>query len=185
MDVLKLKILVCDDDPVDRKLMQAYLSKIEDIESEVLEAGSVEEIRDFLSVEDIDLILMDVQMPQKSGMDWLEEIVDRDVAPVIIISGYGSEETVVEAINKGAYDYISKAWLSPESLKRGIYRVLEKSMKQQQIKKLFGFLNICPNCRRIQDENGVWKPLEEYIDEHSQVVTLSRLCPICAKNIAK
>ncbi|MFC2101935.1 sigma-54-dependent transcriptional regulator [Bacteroidota bacterium] len=55
-----------------------------------------------------DVILCDIKMPRMDGMEALEQLLVLSDAPVIMISGHGTIETAVEAIKKGAYDYIAK-----------------------------------------------------------------------------
>ena len=55
-----------------------------------------------------DVILCDIKMPQMDGIEVLEAIQKLSETPVVMISGHGTIETAVEAIKKGAFDYISK-----------------------------------------------------------------------------
>lgn len=55
-----------------------------------------------------DVILCDIKMPRMDGMEALEQLLVLSDAPVIMISGHGTIETAVQAIKKGAYDYIAK-----------------------------------------------------------------------------
>jgi len=72
----------------------------------VTEAGRKGEMQDALDKGGIDLILLDIQMPEKSGLEWLAEIVEKQIAPVIMLTGFGSEEIAVQSIHEGAMDYI-------------------------------------------------------------------------------
>jgi len=111
-----LRILICDDDPADRKLVRAYLQRGEDSEFIVQEAGRKEEIQNALDKGGIDIVLMDILMPEKSGMEWLTEIVENRIAPVIVLTGAGSEEMAVQSLHEGAVDYIPKSRLTKEKL---------------------------------------------------------------------
>jgi diguanylate cyclase (GGDEF)-like protein len=115
-----LKVLVCDDDPQDIKLICHYLNQIHGRERVIFEAKQTSEIQDALEKGRIDLVLMDLQLPGKSGMQWLSEIVENRLAPVIILTGHGSEEIVVESLHKGAVGYLSKANLTVERLTQAI-----------------------------------------------------------------
>ncbi|HEV3222569.1 MAG TPA: sigma-54 dependent transcriptional regulator [Puia sp.] len=99
-------ILIVDDEKAIRKTLSEILSyegyKID-------EAGDGEEgIRKFRDKE-YDVILCDIKMPKMDGIEFLEKAkeLNPDI-PVIMISGHGTIETAVEAVKKGAYDYISK-----------------------------------------------------------------------------
>lgn len=127
-----LKILICDDDPADRKLVRTYLQQVTGRELVLLEAGQTEEIQSALDKGRIDLVLMDNQMPGKSGMDWLSEIAKRQLAPVVMLTGSGTEEVAVEALQEGAVGYLSKNNLSQEKLVNTIDAALDKWTQLQQ-----------------------------------------------------
>jgi diguanylate cyclase (GGDEF)-like protein len=111
-----LKILICDDDPQDRKLIQTFIRQTYDREIVALEAGRRTEIQNAIDKGRIDLILMDIQMPEKSGMEWLTEIVEKQIAPVVMLTGHGNEEVAVQSIQQGAVGYTSKSNISKEKL---------------------------------------------------------------------
>ena len=127
-----IKILVCDDDPADRKLVRTYLQRITDREIVLLEAGHTEEIQNALDKGRIDLVLMDNQMPGKSGMEWLTEIAKKQLAPVVMLTGSGTEEIVAQAFQEGAIGYLPKGSLSQEKLKNTIDVALDKWTRLQQ-----------------------------------------------------
>jgi two-component system cell cycle response regulator len=127
-----IKILICDDDPADRKLVRTYLQRITDREIVLLEAGHTEEIQNALDKGRIDLVLMDNQMPGKSGMEWLAEIVKKQLAPVVMLTGSGTEEIAAQAFQEGAVGYLPKGTLSREKLKNIIDAALDKWMRLQQ-----------------------------------------------------
>jgi two-component system, NtrC family, nitrogen regulation response regulator NtrX len=99
-------ILIIDDEKAIRKTLSEILSyegyKID-------EAGDGEEgIRRFRDKE-YDVILCDIKMPKMDGIEFLEKAKETNPdIPIIMISGHGTIETAVEAVKKGAYDYISK-----------------------------------------------------------------------------
>lgn len=129
-----LKILVCDDDPADRKLVRAYLRQITDREIVVLEAEQRREIQDALDKGRVSLVLMDIQMPEKSGMEWLAEIVEKQTAPVVMLTGAGGEEIAVQSLQEGAVGYLAKSSLSKENLVKTIDSALAKWRQIQQAK---------------------------------------------------
>jgi len=128
------KILVCDDDPADRKLVCTYLKNLDNREVVILQAGKSEEIQNALEKGRVDLVLMDVHMPEKSGMDWLREIVKNQAAPVIMLTGAANEEIAVQSIQEGACGYIPKSSLNQNKLASTIDLALDKWKKLQQNK---------------------------------------------------
>ena len=160
-----LKILVCDDDPADRKLVRTYLQQITDREIVLLEAGQTDEIQKALDKGRVDLVLMDLQMPEKSGMEWLSEIVKKQTAPVVMLTGSGSEETAVKALQEGAVGYLPKSSLSTKKLIETIDAALERWKQALQAKanheelerlanidSLTGLLNRGAILRRLDEQ---------------------------------
>ena len=98
----------------------------------LLEAGQTEEIQNALYKGRIDLVLMDNQMPGKSGMEWLAEIAERQLAPVVMLTGSGTEEIAVQALQEGAVGYLSKNNLSQEKLVNTIDDALDKWTRLRQ-----------------------------------------------------
>jgi len=127
-----IKILICDDDPADRKLVRTYLQRMTGREIVLLEAGHTEEIQNALDKGRIDLVLMDNQMPGKSGMEWLAEITKKQLAPVVMLTGSGTEEIVAQAFQEGAVGYLPKGSLSQEKLQNIIDVALDKWTRLQQ-----------------------------------------------------
>ncbi|MBK8611118.1 MAG: sigma-54-dependent Fis family transcriptional regulator [Chitinophagaceae bacterium] len=99
-------ILIIDDEKSIRKTLSEILSyegyKID-------EAGDGEEGLKKFTDKTYDVVLCDIKMPKLDGIEFLDKakLVNPDV-PVIMISGHGNVETAVEAVKKGAFDYISK-----------------------------------------------------------------------------
>jgi two-component system cell cycle response regulator len=129
-----IKILLCDDDPADCELMRTYLRQITDKEIVLLEAGYTKEIQDALDKRRIDLVLMDSEMPGKSGMEWLAEVSKRQLAPLVMLTGSGTEEIATQAFQEGAIDYLPKGSLSPEKLGDIINVALDKWTRLQQVR---------------------------------------------------
>jgi len=118
-----LTILLCDDDRTFRTLVRTYLEA--ETECVLIEAGRGEEIQAALDRGGIDLILMDVLMPDKSGTEWLMEIVAMRLAPVVLLTGYGNEELAVQSLHAGAIDYIPKEHRTKDRLLGTITTALE------------------------------------------------------------
>jgi DNA-binding NtrC family response regulator len=99
-------ILVVDDEASIRRTLREIL-EYEDFEVE--EAVDGQEALDMIDAHQYDLVLLDVKMPERDGMEVLEEVAAHAAdVPVVMISGHGTIETAVEATKLGAYDFIEK-----------------------------------------------------------------------------
>ena len=101
-----LKILVVDDEPTICSLMNVYLSQQG---YKVSMANSGEDALSLFEEAAPQIVLLDISMPGMRGIDVLQRIKEIDVnCGVIMLSAYGDDETIREAIDMGAYCYIQK-----------------------------------------------------------------------------
>jgi DNA-binding NtrC family response regulator len=104
-----------------------------------------------------DIILCDIKMPQMDGIEVLEKLLAFTDAPIVMISGHGTIETAVEAIKKGAYDYISK----PLDLNRLLITIrngLDKSslvtetkILKRQVSKTYEMIGASPAINDVKN----------------------------------
>lgn len=108
-------VLVVDDDPDVRAALRDVLG---DQGFVVLEAGSGQQARDQIAEQVPDVILLDLGLPDASGLDILTELTAASSTPVIVISGRSGETDRVVGLDLGADDYISKPFASRELIAR-------------------------------------------------------------------
>ncbi len=122
------RILVVDDE----ESMRDVLGKI--LASEgygVARAANGKEALEALEREEFDFILCDIRMPSMGGLELLKEISARGIrGTVIMMSAFGTVETAIEAMKLGAYDYISKPFMSDE-----ILLTLRKAREREALRK--------------------------------------------------
>jgi two-component system response regulator AtoC len=100
------RILIADDEEAIRSLLREFLSGEG---FEVSEATNGQQVQDALTARTADLVLMDVRMPGKTGIDVLREVQEgQAVLPVIVMTAYSTANLAIEATQLGAYEYISK-----------------------------------------------------------------------------
>lgn len=99
-------ILIIDDEPAIRKALREIL-EYESFEVKEAEDGAA--ALKLVEKENFDLIFCDVKMPRMDGIELLTKMKEKGVeSPVVIMTGHGNVETAVEALKKGAYDFIQK-----------------------------------------------------------------------------
>ena len=99
------KILIIDDEAPIRRVLRDIL---ENESYQVEDAGTGMEALQIIKEQDFDAIFCDIKMPEMDGIETLEAIRKESDVPVIMLSGHGTIETAVEAIKKGAFDFIPK-----------------------------------------------------------------------------
>lgn len=121
-------ILIIDDEKSIRKALREIL---EMEKFKVEEAQDGKEGLNLLLAKKYDCALCDIKMPRLSGMEVLERAQEADVeTPIVMISGHGTTDDAVEAVKKGAFDYISK----PPDLNR-LLITLRNAVEQDHLKK--------------------------------------------------
>ena len=102
------KILLVEDEASIRRVLGSILSE-EDKSYQIEEATNGQEAMDMIDKTDYDLVLCDIKMPKKDGLEVLLEAKARKPAlRIVMISGHGDLETAVQAMKMGAFDYIAK-----------------------------------------------------------------------------
>ena len=118
----KTRILVVDDDPLTLRFVRDALSS-EDYEPVV--TGDPREVPHLINTKKPQLVLLDLVLPGADGIELMERLPEMAGMPVIFISGYGRDETVATALEKGAADYIVKPF-SPTELVARVQAVLRR-----------------------------------------------------------
>ena len=124
-----LNILVIDDE---RGIREGCRRICESEKYQILVAENGRSGLDIAESNKIDLVLIDLKLPDMDGLDVLKEIrnIDPEIIP-IIITGHGSIETAVEAMKMGAYDFVSKPF-TPEQLLKIVNKGLSEKKERQQ-----------------------------------------------------
>jgi PAS domain S-box-containing protein len=131
-----IRVLIIDDNPADRFLL------VKDIigrfgTAEVAEAESVEEAFNLIANRQFDIILLDYYLRSKDGLELLEQFESRKIEiPIIVITGRGDERIAVEAIKRGAKDYLNKDFLTSERLEITIKSILQNQAREREKSEL-------------------------------------------------
>jgi two-component system LytT family response regulator len=119
---MTLRTVIVDDEPLGRELLRVLLADHEDIQV-VAECKNGREAIDYLQAEPVDLLFLDVQMPNVSGFDVVERLGSHHLPPTVFVTAY--HEHAVKAFDVHAIDYVTKP-VEAERLQRAIDRVKKK-----------------------------------------------------------
>jgi Response regulators consisting of a CheY-like receiver domain and a winged-helix DNA-binding domain len=141
------------------------------------------------------LAILDWMMPEMDGTEIcrrVRNLTGSDYTYIILLTARGQKEDVVEGLEAGADDYITKPFDQAElrSRLRAGERILElkSSLAQkvreledalQHVRSLQGLLPICMHCKKIRDETQMWRRMEAYIEDHSDAKFSHALCDEC------
>ena len=124
-------ILIVEDEEAIRRVLKKVLSE-DDSKNNILEASDGVEAINKIKTENLQLVIGDLKMPKKDGLDVLNFLKSYDdKIPIIMISGHGDLKTAVMAMRKGAFDYIEK----PPDLNNLLSSVRESLKNKIKVKK--------------------------------------------------
>ena len=130
-------ILVVDDDDGIRSLIKKFLNENNFL---VTTANSAENAKEKILIVKFDLIILDVMMPGKSGLDFIMENKSNIDTPIILLTAKGETEDRVSGLEIGADDYLPKPF-EPKELVLRIKNILNKT-KKNDLKRIITFDNI-------------------------------------------
>ena len=137
MDNFLAHILVVDDDEGIRSLVKQYLNENKYL---VTTADSAEDAKEKVDVIKFDLIILDIMMPGKNGLEFIEEQKHKLDTPIILLTAKGQTNERVEGLEIGADDYLPKPF-EPKELILRIKNILDKT-KKNDLKRVIEFENI-------------------------------------------
>lgn len=132
----EIRVLVVDDDPVDRLYCVTCLKRSKEQEYQIDEADSGETAMAALEAQPYDCMLLDQNLPDVTGIELLDKLNEKGLAQataVIILTGQDTIEVAAQALRGGAADYVQKKSVSTDSLGRAIGNATEKVQLEQAI----------------------------------------------------
>ena len=137
MDNFLAHILVVDDDDGIRSLVKKFLNENNYL---VTTADSAENASDKIKIIKFDLIVLDIMMPGKNGLEFIEENKKNLDTPIILLTAKGEAKERIEGLEVGADDYLPKPF-EPKELILRIKNILDKTKKTEQ-KRIIEFENV-------------------------------------------
>jgi sigma-B regulation protein RsbU (phosphoserine phosphatase) len=188
-----MKILIAEDDPVSRRVLEATLLKWG---YEVLVATNGTDAWEILQRDDApSLAVLDIMMPGIDGLEVCRRVRQSPSATppyLILLTAMASKDEVVNGIQAGANDYLSKPFHREELKARvgvgaqmlGLQKSLAERVKEleqalSQVRQLQGMLPICSYCKKIRNDQNYWQRVEGYISDHTGVEFSHGICPDC------
>ena len=137
-------ILVVDDDDGIRDLVKQYLSENNFL---ITTAKNAEEAKEKISIIKFDLIVLDIMMPGKTGLEFTLENKDKINTPIILLTAKGEATERIKGLEVGADDYLPKPF-EPKELILRIKNILNKTKSKNQ-KKIIEFNNVKINLSKL------------------------------------
>jgi DNA-binding response OmpR family regulator len=188
-----MKVLIAEDDPISRRLLEASLSRSG---YDVVSTENGSEAWDALQREAAPrLAVLDWMMPIVDGVELCRRVRAADLGGyvyLILLTAKGQRDDLVAGFEAGADDYLTKPFdlielrsrltvgeriLALQHSLRAKVEELESAMSH--VKQLQGLLPICMHCKKIRDDEHTWHRLESYIEQHSGANFTHSLCSDC------
>ena len=177
-------LLLVDDDPF---ILEGIGEDLESNGYQVTRASSGEAAVELLESIRFDLVITDLVMDATDGVQVLKKTkeINSDIQ-VIILTGFGDMESVIEALRSKADDFLLKPCESQEMLFR-VKNCLEKQNLTRRLNLYQKILPMCCVCKKIRDDSGrqrgtgEWIGIEQFIHEQAKLDITSSYCPDCAR----
>jgi len=182
-------ILVIDDEAAIRNSLRDYL---EDLDYIIFTAENGRAGIEIFEHEKIDLVLVDLRMPEVDGLEVLAHISQQSPdTPLIVVTGASLIGDAIAALHRGAWDYLLKPIHNISVLAHAVAKGLEKARLKRQrfeaelryaLKEMSiqqGIIAMCSFCKKIRDVDGSWVDVDAYIAKHSNSDVSHSVCPEC------
>ena len=129
-----INVLLIEDSREDAVLIEKALSQTSVIACSVVKAVTINSALGIIAESEFDIVLLDISLPDTSGMEGLEAIHTlAPKLPVIVLTEYADEELVLAAIEKGAQDYMLKDQVNVQAIKRSIQFAIQRKRFEQML----------------------------------------------------
>jgi signal transduction histidine kinase len=166
-----LRVLLVEDNPGDATLVEHHLRQgsVFDVADEVTltHVETVEAATDRLGDGEFDLVLLDLGLPGSTGIDTLDRLPEAaEDLPVVVLTGLDDHGTAVEAIQRGAQDYLPKDDLDTDRLMRSIRYAVERHKQAMRLRRQNHQLELFNSVLRHDVQNGM-----DVIHKHGTVLS--------------
>ena len=136
MELNFLKLLLIEDNPGDARLLQETLQDVETVNFDIFNVESLKGAIETLGLEDFDLVLLDLTLPDSQGLETLLKIrAEYPEIPVIVLTGLDDEQLALRALHQGAQDYLVKGKADTNLLLRSIrYGIERKKIERDTLR---------------------------------------------------
>jgi DNA-binding response OmpR family regulator len=177
-----MRILVAEDDPVSRRVLETALTKLG---HEPVLTDNGRDAWDCYVRSDVRMVISDWMMPTMDGLELTRKIRARERATysyVILLTAMSGKANYLQGMEAGADDFVTKP-VDVEELAARL-RVAERILSLEgRVKTLEGLLPICAYCKDIRDEQDTWHRLENYIQRRSAAEFTHGICPRCIEKL--
>jgi two-component system cell cycle response regulator len=131
-----MKVLLLEDNPADARLIREALGSRQRRGIELETADRLEDGLIVLSTEDVDVALIDLTLPDSSGLETVRAVREAEPdLPIVVLTGLDDERVGLEAVRAGAQDYLVKGQVNDRSLERALLYARQRGAKLQELER--------------------------------------------------
>lgn len=131
-----VSILLIEDNPGDTRLIREMLAEAGPARFELESTGTLASGLKRAASEDVDIILLDLSLPDSSGLATLSSLeAEAPRLPIVVLSGLDDEDLALKAVRMGAQDYLIKGRVDPDLLERCIHYAIERKQSEEELKR--------------------------------------------------
>jgi len=147
-----IHVLLIEDNPGDRRLLQELLREVESVSIALQFAESLAQGIHLLRQDTVDLVLLDLFLPDSHGFETFTQLQQKEKnMPIIVTTGLNDETLALKAVQEGAQDYLVKGQITGELLVRSIRYAIERKRTEQKIREQAALLDIATDAILVRD----------------------------------
>jgi signal transduction histidine kinase len=164
MPASSLKILLIEDSLPEARLLQEILKENKSRQFSLVHVKRLREALDRLHQDYFDVILLDLTLPDSQGLESLAPLIDRAPSiPIVVLTNMNDDELAIEAVRRGAQDFLVKRHVSVEVLVRSLYYAIERKQISEALREVNQALEV--RVRERTDELHKVQELNQFKSE--------------------
>jgi len=152
-DLAHLRVLLVEDNQLDARTMQRLLSADGDTRFDVQHVEDLKSALEALAVDSIDCVLLDLSLPDASGLHALDETLAASAhVPVVVLTGLDDPATAIEAVDRGANDYLPKGDVNGDLVARSVRYAVARHHSDTEMREATKQLELAHDRERIAQD---------------------------------
>jgi signal transduction histidine kinase len=168
MAASSIKILLIEDNLAEARLLKEFLQQAKSKQFTLIHVKRLRQALEELDRDAFDAILLDLTLPDSQGLDSLLPLNDRAPSvPIVVLTNTNDDELAIEAVRRGAQDYLIKRHINSELLVRSLYYAIERKRTQEALRNVNQALEI-----RVQERTAELVQAKELNQLKSELVSM-------------
>ena len=153
LDLTRLRVLLVEDNALDARAMQRLLRNDAETSFEVLHVENLKDALEVLENDSVDCVLLDLSLPDSHGLLALDQTIAVGAQiPVVVLTGLHDPTTAIEAVNRGAHDYLPKGHVEGDLVARSIRYAIARNHGETVLRSATKQLELAHDRERIAQD---------------------------------